>query len=142
MYTNLNLCALCFFRWMPNGVKDVFRASTLLILVIAASVWFSGNLLHIYGELVDSFSSEAPRSLPRVVKIEIAALFDFLLHVVPVYLIGLPFSSESLLYAYGLVLTWYAMVRHRIHAIYSPSVDADKGIVVAGLFSVCALLGF
>jgi len=136
MYTNINLVFVLLFRWLPESFQDVVRASTLLILVVVSTIWFSGDLVRTYGELVDSFGSFA---LPRVVRIGIAATGDFLLHVIPVFLIGLPRESRSFLIAFGLLSTWYATARRHIHAIYAPSIQgkkADRGIMVAGMVAV------
>ena len=136
MYTNLNLVFVLLFHWLPEDVQDVVRASTFLILVVVSTLWFSGDLIRTYGELVDSFGRFA---LPRVVRIGIAALGDFLLHVVPVFAIGLPNQGRSFLIAFGFLSSWYATARHRIHAIYAPSIQgkkADRGIFVAGMVAV------
>jgi hypothetical protein len=140
MYTNLNLVFVLLFRCLPEDIQDVVRASTLLILVVVSTLWFSGDLIRTYGELVDSFGSFA---LPRVVRIGIAATGDFLLHVIPVFLIGLPRMGRSFLIAFGLLSSWYATARRHIHAIYAPSIQgtkADRGIFVAGCVAVGSYL--
>ena len=140
MYTNLNLVFVLLFHWLPEDVQDIVRASTLLILVVVSTLWFSGDLVRTYGELVDSFGRF---SLPRVVRIGIAATGDFLLHVVPVFILGYPRDSRSFLIAFGLLSSWYATARHRIHAIYAPSIQgkkADRGILVAGMVAIGSYL--
>ena len=140
MYTNLNLVFVLLFHWLPEDVQDIVRASTLLILVVVSSIWFSGDLVRTYGELVDSFGRF---SLPRVVRIGIAALGDFLLHVVPVFILGYPNKGQSFLIAFGLLSTWYATARRHIHAIYAPSIQgkkADRGIFVAGMVALGSYL--
>jgi len=139
MYTNLNLIFVLLFRWLPESVQDVVRASTFLILVVVSTIWFSGDLVRTYGELVDSFISVHRFALPHMVRIGIAATGDILLHVVPVFLIGLPQMGRSFLIAFGLLSTWYATARRHIHAIYAPSIQgkkADRGILVAGIVSM------
>lgn len=142
MYTNLNLVFVLLFRFLPDRVQDVVRASTFLILVVVSSIWFSGDLVRTYGELVDSFiSTNGVRrfALPRVVRIGIAAMGDFLLHVVPVFILGYPRDSRSFLIAFGLLSSWYATARSHIHAIYAPSIQgkkADRGILVAGMVAL------
>jgi hypothetical protein len=146
MYTNLNLVFVLLFRWLPESVQDIVRASTLLILVVVSTIWFSGDLVRTYGELADSFISGQSVhrvSLPRIVRIGIAALGDVLLHVVPVFAIGLPQMGSSFLIAFGLLSSWYATARRHIHAIYAPSIQgkkADRGIVVAGIVSLGSYL--
>jgi hypothetical protein len=146
MYTNINLVFVLLFRWLPESVQDIVRASTLLILVVVSTIWFSGDLVQTYGELADSFISGQSVhrvSLPRIVHIGIAALGDVLLHVVPVFAIGLPQMGSSFLIAFGLLSSWYATARRHIHAIYAPSIQgkkADRGIVVAGIVSLGSYL--
>jgi hypothetical protein len=146
MYTNLNLVFVLLFRWLPENIKDIVRASTFLILVVVSSIWFSGDLVRTYGELADSFiSGQSVHSvaLPRVVRIGIAAAGDILLHVVPVFVIGLPQMGRSFLIAFGLLSTWYATARRHIHAIYAPSIQgkkADRGMMVAGIVSLGSYL--
>ena len=141
MYTNLNLVFVLFFHWLPEYMQDIVRASTLLILVVVSTLWISGDLIQTYEELVDSFGRF---SLPRVVRIGIVALGDFLLHVVPVFLIGLPNEGRSFLIAFGILLIWYATARSHIHAIYAPSIQgkkADRGMIVAGMIALGSYLG-
>jgi len=140
MYTNLNLVFVLLFHWLPENIKDIVRASTLLILVVVSTIWFSGDLVRTYGELADSFGRFA---LPRVVRIGIAATGDILLHVVPVFLIGLPQMGRSFLIAFGLLLSWYATARRHIHSIYAPSIQgkkADRGMMIAGIVSLGSYL--
>jgi hypothetical protein len=144
MYTNLNLIFVLLIRWLPESVQDVVRASTFLILVVVSTIWFSGDLVRTYGELVDSFinmQSARRFALPRVVRIGIAAMGDILLHVVPVFVIGLPQMGRSFLIAFGILSTWYATARRHIHAIYAPIIQgkkADRGIMIAGIVSLGA----
>uniref|UniRef100_A0A6C0DDW0 Uncharacterized protein n=1 Tax=viral metagenome TaxID=1070528 RepID=A0A6C0DDW0_9ZZZZ len=143
MYTNLNLIFVLLIRWLPESVQDIVRASTFLILVVVSTVWFSGDLVRTYGELVDSFIRGQSFALPRVVRIGIAAAGDILLHVVPVFAIGLPQMGRSFLIAFGLLSTWYATARRHIHAIYAPSIQgkkADRGIMIAGIVSLGSYL--
>jgi hypothetical protein len=143
MYTNLNLIFVLLIRWLPESIQDIVRASTFLILVVVSTIWFSGDLVRTYGELVDSFISGKRFALPRVVRIGIAAAGDILLHVVPVFAIGLPQMGRSFLIAFGLLLTWYATARRHIHAIYAPSIQgkkADRGMMIAGIVSLGSYL--
>jgi hypothetical protein len=134
MYTNLNLGALVVYKWMPERIKDIIRASTLLILIVVASTWITGDVNTIYTELFDSFTI---LEISAEWKNAIVFAADVLLHVVPVFIVGLPKTRISLLMGSGLLLTWYSMVRERIHQIYSPSVPADRGVCVAITSAFC-----
>ena len=122
--------------WLPEPVKDVVRASSLLILVVMATLWVKEDMIRIYGEVVDTFSLQ---SIPKVVKIEIAFLFDMVLHVGPVLLLGLPTNGISYLWAAALLGAWYAWARNKIGWIYAPSIQgqkADRGVAIALLFAM------
>jgi len=134
MYTNLNLCALAVYKWMPEQLKDIIRASTLLILIVVASTWITGDVNTIYTELFDSFTS---CMISAEWKHAIVFAADVLLHVVPVFVVGLPQTRMSLLIGSGLLLTWYSIVRERICQIYSPSVPADRGVCIAITSAFC-----
>ena len=146
MYTNLNLVFVLLFRWLPESVQDIVRASTFLILVVVSTIWVSGDLVRTYDELVDSFiSTQSTRrfALPRVMRIGIAAMGDILLPVFPIYMIGLPRMGSSFLFAFGILSAWYATARNRIHEIYAPSIQgrkADYGMITAGIVAVGSYL--
>ena len=140
MYTHLNLVFVLLFRWLPESVRDVVRASTVLILIVVCSIWLSGDLVQTYGEFADSFGVS---SQPCMVRIGLIAMGDILLHVVPLFVIGLPRTRRSYLLAFGILSAWYVKHRHHIHAIYVPSVQgrkADRGVLMAGL--VAFYMGF
>ena len=144
MYTNWNLMGVAASPWLPEPVKDVVRASSLLILVVMATLWVKEDMIRIYGEVVDTFSLQ---SIPKVVKIEIAFLFDMVLHVGPVLLLGLPTNGISYLWAAALLGAWYAWARNKIGWIYAPSIQgqkADRGVAIALLFAMllAALMAF
>jgi hypothetical protein len=101
-------------------------------------MWVSGNLTELYRQLVDSVDEY---SLPRDVRVRLVAFGDILVHVLPVYIIGLPKKGTSFLIAFGIMLTWYMMVRDEIHEIYVPSIQgekADRGVLTAGLVALAS----
>ena len=146
MYTNWNLVGVAASPWLPKPVKDIVRASSLLILVVMATLWVKEDMIRIYGEVVDTFLPKvALCALPRVVKIEIAFLFDMVLHVGPVLLLGLPTNGLSFIYAASLLGIWYAWARNKIGWIYAPSIQgakADRGVAVALLTALLSALLF
>jgi hypothetical protein len=135
MYTNINVCGVLLFSWMPPVVQDVIRASSLLILAAVATVWFSGDVIEVYHDLIDSFT---PRGymIPDSIKTGIMIFYDILFHIVPVLIIGLPQHVISVYVAYGIMLAWFMMARHRLPSIYSSKVSFDKGMIVAGMVGV------
>lgn len=122
MYTNINMCGVVLFGYLPEYVKDVIRASSMLILAAVATVWFSGSVLEVYHDLVDSFT---PRDviLPDYMKTWIMIL-------------GLPHRIISIFVAYGIMVAWFMMTRHDLSSIYSSKVSFDRGMVAAGLVGV------
>ena len=135
MLTNANVCGVLLIPWMPALMQDVVRASTLLILVAVATVWFSGNLIEVYHDLIDSFTPTGVL-LPDSIKTGIMIFYDALFHVIPFLVLGLPLYVHSLFIAYGMLVVWYIIMRHKLPSIYSPKVSFGKGIVVAGIVGV------
>lgn len=135
MYTNLNMCGVFLFPWMPECVQDVIRASTLLVLVAVATVWFSEDVIEVYHDLIDSFTPDG-MMIPDSIKTEIAVGCDILFHIVPCMVLGLPYYIISLFVAYGIMAVWYKMTCHRLSSIYSPKCSFDRGMIVAGMVGV------
>jgi len=132
MYTNLNVCGVLLFPYLSAFLQDIIRASSLLILVAVATVWFSGNLIEVYHDLVDSFTPDGI-IVPDSMKTAIMIFYDTLFHVMPCLILGLPYYVISLCIAYGLIITWYIMTRRHLSSIYSPKVSFDRGIIVSGI---------
>jgi hypothetical protein len=107
----------------------------MFILAAVATVWFSGNVLEVYHDLIDSFT---PRGLmiPDSIKTGIMIFYDILFHIAPFLILGLPHHIISLFVAYGIMVAWFMMTRHRLSSIYSSKVSFNRGIVVAGLVGV------
>ena len=137
MYTNANVCGVLLFPWMPEIIQDVVRASTFLILIAVATVWFSGNLIEVYHDLIESFTPDEI-VIPNSIKTGIMIFYDALFHVVPCLILGLPYYVHSIFMAYGMLVVWYLMMRHRLPSIYSPKVSFGRGIAVAGVVGLMA----
>ena len=135
MYTNINMCGVLLFEYMPESVKDVIRASSMFILSAVATVWISGNVLEVYEDLVDSFTPEGV-ILPNFMKRGIMIVYDILFHIVPFVILGLPHHIISLCIAYGIIVIWFMMTRHDLSSIYSSKIVFKRGMVVAGLVGV------
>ena len=115
MYTNLNLLALLFYPYASEQIRDIMRASTLLILIVTASIWPNAKI--IYPDLFDSFAPGNTVSLS--VKYTVVFIFDMVFHVLPVILIGLPHKLISYFFASVILFIWYRLVKDRICEIYS-----------------------
>jgi hypothetical protein len=137
MYTNANVCGVLLFPWMPEIIQDIVRASTFLILIAVATVWFSGNLIEVYHDLIESFTPDEI-VIPNSIKTGIMIFYDALFHVVPCLILGLPYYVHSIFMAYGMLVVWYLMMRHRLPSIYSPKVSFGRGIAVAGVVGLMA----
>jgi len=136
MYTVINLFFVIFHRQMPDWSQDIIRASTLLILVVVAtSSWFSGNISTIYIEFFDSFFKAA---FSDTTKIIIIATIDIIMHTVPLFIMGMPRIPSSFILAYSIMLVWYITFRNKIKTIYVPSVLPERGIIAAGVVTVIA----
>ena len=137
-YTTLNLLVLIlFYQDASDTIHDIMRASTFLIaVVVATSVWI--NPFPIYRTLFDSFAPKYQATVPLYAKYGIVFIFDMLFHVIPLVIIGLPHNSTSMLIACTILLAWYAVMRHRIHEIYTSDVSKDRGIIAA---IIAAIIG-
>jgi hypothetical protein len=136
MYTVINLCFVIAHRAMPDWAQDIIRASTLLILVVVAtSSWFSGNIYTIYIEFFDSFFKA---EFSDTTKIIIIATIDIIMHTVPLFIMGMPRTTSSFIWAYSIMLVWYSVFRDRIKKIYVPSVLPERGIIAAGVVTALA----
>jgi len=133
MFTIINLFFVLTFSYYPSDIQDIIRATTLLILVVVATIWLSGNITCVYGELYDSFL-EHPNST-EIEKHFIVFLADVALHIVPVIVLGTPHSYLSVIIAYGLLLVWYTALGNKIGQIYTPSVNGKRAIALGGLFT-------
>jgi hypothetical protein len=139
MYTNINLCCILLMKWFPKWLQDIVRASALLILIVViASVWLSGNAMRIYINLVESFVNDIPEinGLSDKEKIKGAIAFDMLLHVIPVMIIGFPIMSISVVWAYIMLITYCIIYRDSIKYIYVPDIAVENGIMSAGLVTI------
>ena len=138
MYTTLNLLVLIlFYQDASDTIHDIMRASTFLIaVVVATSVWI--NPFPIYRTLFDSFAPKYQATVPLYAKYGIVFIFDMLFHAVPLLVIGLPHNYISMLIACTILLAWYAVMRHRIHEIYTSDVSKDRGIIAA---IIAAIIG-
>ena len=134
MYANINLVFVFFFHWMPAGLHDIIRASSLLVLVMVSTIWFSGDLFGVYVNLYNSFGTRLDVS--SMTKAVTMFCVDMLQHVAPVLYLGLPQSPTSLVFAYGLILTWYLAIKEKIGQIYIPTIFSDRSIAFGGLFVV------
>jgi hypothetical protein len=139
MYTTLNLFVLLlFYQHAPEHIRDIMRASTFLVaVVVATSVWT--RPFSIYKALFDSFAPPTYQiSTPLYTKYGIVFAFDMLFHVVPLFVIGLPHYSRSMLIACGILLLWYSIMRHRIQTIYTTNISQENGIFSAICTTICS----
>lgn len=57
MFTTLNVaCLLFIYPIAPPAIKDLLRGTSLIILFMVATIWFSGHLFEVYDELFAEFA--------------------------------------------------------------------------------------
>ena len=137
MYTNLNLVALGVYRWMPEVIRDIIRASTLFILVAVMTTWMMGDITVIYTELLESFGLH---SIDPISYITMFAI-DVILHVLPVLIIGVPQTSISYFIGYGCMMSWYAMIHKKSIQIYSKSVPIESSMIAVTIAAILGITG-
>ena len=121
MYTTINLSAIgIVWGFSIEPMKDILRASTLLILImVIGSVWM-GDTGAIYTRLFDSF---APQSqLSTIVKQGIVCVADVVFHVLPIVLIGISKEPVSYVIAAMILALWLLLFRNKIDDIYVPGI--------------------
>ena len=134
MFTNINLIFVLFFSYLNETFQDIVRATTFLILTAIVLIWMTGNVLSIYEKLYNSFEFAPSVSLTK--KYAIMFILDIILHLVPLLIIGIPQHGVSFLFAYGIMMIWYLLVRDHIGSIYIPYLPYDSSMVVLGIVAV------
>jgi hypothetical protein len=128
---------------LSEPIRDVIRASSLIVLLIVAFVWFNSDLSLLYIDLFHSFAPSLAPRIPNPIKLATVTIFDALTHVVPCLLVGLPQFAHSLIFALCVVLLWYRWARNKIQSIYSHLIttrQSDRAMLmvsVAVLLAVC-----
>jgi hypothetical protein len=151
MFTTLNIaCLLFIYPNAPPAIKDILRGTSLIILLMVATIWFSGSLFEVYDDLFAEFGEPLaahlvaePMKFSQPVKRTILLIGDILFHVLPGHLIGLPTNPVSVLIAYCITLLWFFLNRDRITTIYSRSVTkkrVEKSLVFTGIMALVFVL--
>ena len=164
MFTTLNIaCLLFIYPNAPPAIKDILRGTSLIILLMVATIWFSGSLFEVYDDLFAEFGEPLvahlmkfsektefaephvaePMKFSQPVKRTILLIGDILFHVLPGHLVGLPTNPVSVLIAYCITLLWFFLNRDRITTIYSRSVTkkrVEKSLVFTGIMALVFVL--
>jgi heme/copper-type cytochrome/quinol oxidase subunit 4 len=133
MFTNINLMFVLFFPYLNETIQDIVRATTFLILAAIILIWLTGNVLSIYERLYNSFLIAPAMSLTK--KYMIMFILDIILHLIPFLILGFPYHGVSFLFAYGIMMTWYVLVRDRIGSIYIPYLPYDSSMLILGIIA-------
>jgi hypothetical protein len=112
---------------LSEPIRDVIRASSLIVLLIVAFVWFNSDLSLLYIDLFHSFAPSLAPRIPNPIKLATVTIFDALTHVVPCLLVGLPQFAHSLIFAFSFLLLWYSWARKKLHTIYSRFIPYHYG---------------
>jgi hypothetical protein len=136
MFTNINLMFVLFFPYLNETIQDIVRATTFLILAAIVLIWLTGNVLSIYERLYNSFLIAPDLSLIK--KYVIMFILDIILHLLPFLILGFPRHGVSFVFAYGIMMIWYLLVRDHIGSIYVPHLPYDSSM---GGIGVIALVG-
>jgi hypothetical protein len=131
-FTTYNVCVTIivkvYEKRTAGWVFDIVRGTALLVASAVAYFYV------VYGPRV--ILSMYERIFPSRSTL-LYLLFDWVIHFVPVLVLGLPRHVASLPIAYSLLLSWYAFMRANIPNIYFHSVsmsEYDTLIAVLGVF--------
>ncbi len=66
MFTTLNIaCLLFIYPNAPPAIKDILRGTSLIILLMVVTIWFSGSLFEVYDDLFAEFAEPLAAQLVK-----------------------------------------------------------------------------
>jgi len=134
-FTAYNFVAFLYSLMVGRCVlHDLLRATSCLMAVGVASI----HLRH--GEkMVMSVFLELTSYTGRHKRLVVYPL-DFLLHFVPVIVLGVPHKPESVLMGFMTIFSWYMLVRKRLCILYSKEMTtACYDNIMIGVLSIATL---
>lgn len=114
-------------------IKDTIKGLSFLIAIAVIyiyGVYGAKEIKQFYGHFIGN-------QFPTI----IYYLLDFIIHFLPVILIGLPSHINGIFYAYFITVIWYLSIRHFIQKLYfeNMSVKEYDFIIFVYLISVSLL---
>jgi hypothetical protein len=106
----MTLFLMTFFVDRCPSFVDYVRATSFLVF----AGWLLVFVVYGYGIIAQFYEKHVGRRLPLPVIVGV----DFVCHVLPVVVLGLPKTPVAMLCGVATTLIWYMAVRNQIHVMY------------------------
>lgn len=120
MITVMNIISLSSYHFVPEYIKDIMRANSLIIFTMVLTFWSSGRIFQAYDEFVESLNIPSTSLLTRYI---ICIMIDVGIHLIPLIIVGLPNNISSLVISSLLISIWYVIFHRQFGNIYAPIVE-------------------
>lgn len=118
------------FKTIPILILETVRATSLLIAIAVIFIYMTKGIKHVWGMYHSMYPSWPSWTLLP---------YDWLLHFVPVMLMGLPSVLGSMTTGFLFIVVWYLLVKDRMKQLYVIP-GLDYGLVVFGVLPLCVAL--
>lgn len=115
----------------PEYFNDIIRASTFIVPILVIYLFYSKG-----GDAVIS----AYNHLFHPIKFNktMAIIFEFIIHLLPILLVGLPKHKISFLYVTIILLSYYYITYNKINELYHPLITTDEvDSKLPGILAIC-----
>lgn len=133
-FTLFNLVLVLFALVVKNPrFVDFVRATSFMVFV----GWLMVVVVYGYGAVIRFYRGARISGVVLGQGLTLQSIFviDFICHILPLLLLGLPRTVNAVLLATLVIILWYVLVRERIHELYLlPAKDLiyRDGIVLVG----------
>lgn len=100
---------LLFKDTLPQLFKDYVRAASLIVAIGWVTLYF-----YVGPNEIEKFYRHKFPFIPR----QLIYLIDITIHILPIFIVGLPESYISYSYTFAVILIWYIFVRPIVQKVY------------------------
>jgi len=100
-------------------ISDIIKTSTVIVPILVVYLFYTKggtSVINAYNHLFH------PIKFTKIM----ALIFEFIFHIIPVLLVGLPNYSVSYLYLMIIMLSYYCLMYNKINNLYYPIVSNDE----------------
>jgi len=102
-------------KLFPEWFIDIIRASCVLMAILVIYFTFA---VYGYDKMIDSVYSKFPSIQKNITGIMFIHLINYIVHFLPIFIIGFPKNKISYIYALIILFIWYMFNKKDIHKIY------------------------
>jgi len=113
-YTFILSIIIFLYKGLPKPVNEIIRTLSVIVYICVTYIYIRfgfNSVQNFYKQFGTIFNSKT-----------YMLMFDYIVHSLPVLLIGLPTDPTSILYGYIIFAGWYALVRKNVQRLYLPDV--------------------